>query len=203
MSRLGQLLFQSEMRVTSSSTQLDEFVPVHQFSEYHWTRVSAPADRVYRAVRSVTAEEILLFRSLTWLRRFGRPGPKSVLNPPPDEPILDVATGTAFQLLADRPNREIVVGTVVIAPQGWKWAEHSTPQEFKNMRAPGFALAAMNFLIEESKPGGCRLSTETRVYATDALSRRQFGVYWRLIYPGSAFLRRMWLRAIARRASIA
>jgi hypothetical protein len=201
MSRLEQFLFQSEIRVATPSTQLDEFLPVHQFSEYHCTHVQAPREKVYRAVRSVTAKEIRFFRSLTWLRRFGRPGPKSVLNPPPDEPVLDVATETAFRLLVDQPNREIVVGTVVIAPRGWKWREPFAPQEFQDLKGPGFALAAMNFLIEETKAGGCTLSTETRVYATDASSRRRFGVYWRVIYPGSAFIRRMWLRAIARRAT--
>lgn len=40
----------------------------------------APKERVYRAIREVTAGEILLFRTLTWLRRFGRPGPESILN---------------------------------------------------------------------------------------------------------------------------
>jgi hypothetical protein len=39
----------------------------------------------------VTADEIALFRTLTWLRRFGRPGPESMLNPPPHVPVLDVA----------------------------------------------------------------------------------------------------------------
>jgi hypothetical protein len=132
------------------------------------------------------------------MRRFGRPGPKSVLNPPPHQPILDVATETSFVLLADRPNHEIVVGTVVIAPQGWKRSEHSAPREFKDLSQPGLALAAMDFLIDETRAGSCTLSTETRVYATDTASRRRFGAYWRVIYPGSALIRRMWLRAIAR-----
>ena len=201
MSRLRQFVFQNEIRVTTPVTQLDEFLPAHQFSEHHYTRVPAPAEKVYRAVRSVTAKEILFLRSLTWLRRFGRPGPKSVLNPPPDQPILDVATGTAFRRLADQPNPEIVVGTVVIARRGWNWSAPFATQEFKDLKQPGFALAAMNFRIEEAGPERCMRSTETRVYATDARSRRRFGVYWRVIYPGSGFIRRMWLRRIARRAT--
>jgi len=58
----------------------------------------------------------------------------------------------------------------------------------------------MNFLVTPDGTGGSRVSTETRVYANDAASRRRFGAYWRLIYPGSALIRLMWLRAIARRA---
>jgi hypothetical protein len=58
----------------------------------------------------------------------------------------------------------------------------------------------MNFRIEDAGPTACTLTTETRVYATDASTRRRFAGYWRVIYPGSALIRRMWLRAIARRA---
>jgi hypothetical protein len=48
--------------------------------------------------------------------------------------------------------------------------------------------------------GWSRLSTETRVLGTDDSARRRFAVYWRLIYPGSALIRRMWLQAVKRRA---
>jgi len=61
----------------------------------------------------------------------------------------------------------------------------------------------MNFLVEESRPDKCTVTTETRVYATDASSRRRFATYWRLIYPGSALIRRMWLRAVKHRAETA
>ena len=73
-------------------------------------------------------------------------------------------------------------------------------EDFKAIREPGFAIAAMNFLIEDAGPGACTVTTETRVYAIDAPERRRFARYWRVIYPGSALIRRMWLRAVKRRA---
>ncbi|MBV8202739.1 MAG: hypothetical protein JOZ15_19150, partial [Acidobacteria bacterium] len=48
--------------------------------------------------------------------------------------------------------------------------------------------------------GACVVTTETRVNATDAATRRRFAAYWRVIYPGSSLIRSMWLRAIRRRA---
>jgi hypothetical protein len=57
----------------------------------------------------------------------------------------------------------------------------------------------MNFHLED-EDRGTRLVTETRVRATDAAAERRFAAYWRLIYPGSAFIRRMWLDAIRRKA---
>jgi hypothetical protein len=69
--------------------------------------------------------------------------------------------------------------------------------------SPGFALAAMNFRVMPIAPQRSRLSTETRVFANSPGARRRFAVYWRVIYPGSALIRRMWLEAIARRAKAA
>jgi hypothetical protein len=48
--------------------------------------------------------------------------------------------------------------------------------------------------------GGSLVSTETRVFDNNASARKRFARSWRLIYTGSALIRRMWLRAVARRA---
>ena len=192
------------VRVATPRTELDQFAPVYQFTEFHSIRITAPKERVYRALKSVTAKEIALFRALTWLRRFGLPGPESILNPPPHVPLLNVATRTSFLVLAEEPDREIVLGTLVAAPPGWRPSSKPTPDSFRaffvTTNHPGFASAAMNFRIEDAGPAACTLTTETRVYATDASTRRRFALYWRVIYPGSALIRRMWLRAIAHRA---
>jgi hypothetical protein len=197
---VGLALPAQETRVATAQTQLDQFAPVYQFHEVHSIQVHAPKDRVYQAIKAVTADDVLFFRTLTWMRRFGMHAPEGILNPPPAVPILEVATRTAFLLLAEEPGREIVLGTVVVVPRGWRPRSHATPEDFKAVAAPGFALATMNFLVQEVGPDACMVTTETRVYATDSGARRKFAGYWRVIYPGSAFIRRMWLRAIRLRA---
>ncbi|PYY12259.1 MAG: hypothetical protein DMG61_16865 [Acidobacteria bacterium] len=189
-----------EKHVNTVGTELDEFMPVYQFNELHTTRVAAPKDKVYRAIKTTTADDILFFRTLVWLRRMGRPGPESILNPGKGQSLLDVATRTSFLLLSEKPDQEIVLGTLVAAPPGWRPKGRPAPDDFRAFHEPGFALAAMNFLVEDAGIGACTVTTETRIYATDASARRRFGAYWRVIYPGSALIRRMWLRAIARRA---
>ncbi len=196
---VGMLLPASETRVTARGMRLDEFAPVYQFNEVHTVRVSAPRARVYQAVKAVSADEILFFRTLTWIRRLGRRGPESILNPPEHLPILEVATRSGFLVLADEPDREIVVGTVVLAPRTNR-TRQLAPQDFKRLEDPGLALATMNFLIEDAGANSSILRTETRVYATDGPSEARFARYWRVIYPGSALMRRMWLRAIKHRA---
>jgi hypothetical protein len=207
---IGASLPSKEIRVAAPRTQLDQFVPAYQFNEFHSVRIAASRDKVYAALKQVNAEEVLFFHTLVWLRRLGRPGPESILNPPPNMPLLEVATKTSFILLAEEPGREIVVGTLVAAPRGWRPRGERTPESFKALVASqqlGFVPAAMNFRLEECDVPARRdaepctlLTTETRIYATDASSRRAFARYWRVIYPGSSLIRRMWLRAIKKRA---
>jgi hypothetical protein len=196
----GLLLPAFDSRTAGAVTRLDEFAPAWQFHEVHTIKVAAPADRVFDAIKQVRADEILLFQTLTWIRRAGRPVPPSIMSPGSREPLLDVATKGGFIWLADDRPREIVVGTVVVAPAGYRRAM-LTPRLFSGPLPTGFALAAMNFRVTPDGPNAAVVSTETRVFATDASARRHFAAYWRLIYPGSAIIRRMWLRAIERRAT--
>src|SRR2546430_14841279 len=64
--------------------------PAWQFSESHVTTINAPPERVYRAIKDTAADDILFFRALIWIRRFGRPGPESILTAPERIPLLDV-----------------------------------------------------------------------------------------------------------------
>ena len=176
---------------------IDAFVPKWHFREVHRIAVLAPADAALRAIREVTAREIRLFRLLTWLRRLGRPGPESILSPPPDESILAVSLRTGFVLLAESP-REIVIGKTVVSPPGS--VPPSNSDEFLATISPGWAKAVMDFRITPSALAMCVVTTETRVWATDEKTQRRFGLYWWTIRLGSGLIRRMWLRAIRRRA---
>ena len=160
-------------------SHLDEAVPRWDFRERHAIHIDASPERVYAAIRSVTAREIALFRTLTAVRRLWRSGPESILNPREDEPILDVALRTGFFMLADDPPTEIAIAMHVIPPKR--------------------ALAAMNFLVLEDE-AGVRLRTETRIVTSDRQAWLRFALYWFLIRLGSGFIRHMWLRAIRKRA---
>jgi hypothetical protein len=197
---IGALLPAPESRVSPARTRLDEFAPSWQFREFHSMEIAAPSARVFDAINAVRADEILLFRTLTWIRRGGRRLPESILNAGDSTPIIDVALRTSFVRLADDAPRELVIGTIVGAPPGA--AGQATPEVFRTAMPPGYALATMNFLVRANRAGGSVVSTETRVFANSNAARRRFAVYWRLIYPGSALIRRMWLRAIKRRAEV-
>ena len=200
------------MRVAQPRTRLDAIVPAWQFAERHETRVHADPARVERAIRAVTAREIRLFRLLTWIRnpRLSRGAqPENILAAPADRPLLDVALQGGFMVLAEEPRRELVFGTLVVVPpellrlppeERRRLRREFTPAAFVALDKPGYAKAVMNFHLVDEGGGWTRVITETRVFATDDQARRRFAPYWRAIYPGSALIRRMWLRAIRARA---
>jgi len=195
---LACLLPVHETRIATEVTRLDEFAPHWQFAESHSIRIAAPRARVFRAIERVTAGEIPLFRTLTAIRRMGRRTP-DILDAPLREPILGVATRTSFLMLARDVPGEIVIGTIVVLPEGRGTGalvqEGRLPPD-----QPGLALAFMNFRVIAEDETHTRVMTETRVIAGDPVTARKFAIYWRVIYPGSSLIRRMWLRAIQRRA---
>jgi len=190
-------------RVTTPGSELDRFVPAFQFGEAHSIEIHRSCERTYRAMLDVTPDEIAFYRALTWVRRGGQSGPVSIMNPAAGKPLLESAVRVGFRKLAEVPNREFLVGGFAAAPAG-AGARAWTSESYiaLNEAEPGFAKVAMNFRVEPRGADACVLSTETRVYATDAGTRRIFMVYWRTIYPGSALIRVTWLRAIKRRAEL-
>ena len=197
---IGLALPAPESRVAYAHTRLDEFMPVWQFNEVHTIEVAAPPARVFQVMNRVRPDEVFLFRALIAIRGGGQPLPPSVQQATASyESLHDIAIHSTFVSLADHPPRESVIGTIVGRPPGPR--EPLTPAMFQRALPPGYALAAMNTLVTPDGAGGSLVSTETRVFANSPSARRRFAVYWRIIYPGSALIRRMLLRAVERRAT--
>jgi hypothetical protein len=194
------LILPRPITAATSASAIDDFAPVYHFAERHTRSIDAPADQVMTGVKSVTAGDIALFEAFTAIRRFGRSGPESILNAPEHQPILTVATKSGFISLADS-GREIVVGTIVVAPPGFRRTVKTVDaQWFKEASNPGLVKATMNFRVDAESGSRTRLTTETRVFATDEAALRRFTPYWRTVFPGSWILRVTWLNAIAKRA---
>jgi hypothetical protein len=190
---VGSLLLPAfESRAVTPLTHQDRLTPVWHFREVHSRRIAARPAAVYAAIRRVRADDILLFRTLTWIRRGGRPVPPSILNAGSDRPIIDVALNGGFAMLADEPPRELVLGAIVDAPP-------SAPRTRALLLNPpeGYSVATLNFVLTPDGDGTI-VTTETRVFSKGPTARRRFARYWRVIYPGSSLIRHMWLRAIQR-----
>ena len=101
---------------------------------------------------------------------------------------------TASSILSRTPT-ELVAGAVgaVWRPRGGL-VHLDGPDAWRNADVPGTIKAAVDFRAEPTATGS-RLSTETRVLASDARARRAFRLYWLVVGPFSALIRRRWLAA--------
>jgi len=197
---IGVALPSHDVVIARPRERLDAIMSRYQFHERHAVSVAATPLEVDRAIRAVTAEEIRFYRTLTWIRRLGRRGRESLMDAPRGVPMLALATRSGFNLLIDEPGHEIVVGVAGPVSRAARMREAARPAHAFVAASDGYASIAMNFRIAPDGRGGSVLSTETRVFAPDAETRRRLATYWRVIYPGSALIRRGWLAAIRRRA---
>jgi len=183
---------------------IDRFAPDYHYSEVYSAVVHAAPQRTFRAIKEVRPSEILLLGALFWIRslpsRLTHRGRRGFLG---TQPLLEQMLKGGFVQLAEEAGREIVLGTI---GQFWKLRGGLSPhiasaEQFLLFDQADFAKATLSFYLgEDGGEGRVEVTTETRIYIPDPVTRRKFAIYWRLIYPGSAFLRKMWLRAVRRRA---
>ncbi len=115
-----------------------------------------------------------------------------------DRTFLDVVP--VPELVSDPPSH-VVFGGVL---QAWRLTGGRRPPVLdadgvREWSEPGWVKVGMEFRLTPAL-GGTRLSCETRVVATDAGTRRRFGLYWLAVRPGSSAIRWELLTAVATRA---
>ncbi len=185
-------------------TLLDEYLLVYEFRELHATHVRARPARTFRVIKAVTSAELPIMRTLLAIRALpALVGGRRGLRLGGAHPLVESAIQAGFILLGEVPDQELVLGAV---GQPWKVGGGgrtmiATAADYQLFSWPGYVKMATNFFLQESADTVI-LRTETRIHATDVAARRAFGWYWRVIYPGSALIRREWLRAIRRRAEV-
>ena len=159
---------------------IDRFLPEWDVNELHHVDLPCSPERALEAVLDLPAAPDRVTRILFRLRGL-RGG----------APTIGVAMASmGFAVLAREP-AEVVAGAA-----GTPWRRSGGLRPFEGA-GPGTVRMAIDFRAVPA-PGGCRLSTETRVQAVDADAARSFRRYWRLVSPFSALVRRRWLAGVAR-----
>lgn len=188
------------LRSSEPGHRLDDFLPEYQCVEYHEARTHASMERVLDAARQASWADM---PAAIFLMRLRALAAGHLAAPPVDHaPLLEtmLRPGTGFLALdLSRPD-ELVLGMT-----GRPWTDErpptlATPDEFAAFNLPGQIRVAFDIRTVDEGGGVVRVSTETRIMGNDADAQRIFARYWRLIYPGSAIIRRVWLDAIIARA---
>jgi len=182
------------LRSSRPHQRIDDFMPSYSFYEFHETHVSAPPEAVVAAMHRVGLAD--LPAAVFLMRVRGMAAGHRETGEIPRESLLDLMARpeTGFLVLDASDPREFVGGMVGLATAP-KPPIH-TPEQFLAFRDPDGIRVAFNLHVSEAAGGGTRLTSETRVVCNGDASRRLFAGYWRVIYPGSAIIRRVWLDAI-------
>jgi hypothetical protein len=183
---------------THSGLRLDEFLPTWDFREQHHRRIDAPASQVRAALLGVTPRELPLSGCMLAIRL--APAFLAARRRPSGlhRPFVDGLVAFGFVELANE-KEEIAFGAI---GQFWRLREETVPigdaDAFARFDEPGFVKGAINFRIVEDGRS-TRLTTETRVSATDERARRAFRPYWVPVRAIGGLMRREMLWAVDRR----
>ena len=169
---------------------IERFAADYDVRESHVVTIDAGADLSYRSVLGVDLVRSRVIRILFRVRGLPTKGPLTLRD----------MTRLGFVVLDEDPGTEIVLGLVGrfwLARGGLRRVEASDFVEFSE---PGYIKAAMNFMVESAGPSRSRVTTETRVVATDPGSLRSFRRYWVIVAPFSGLVRRRILLLIREQA---
>jgi hypothetical protein len=194
---------------------LDKYLPAYDFTEVHIQKIKASPEAAYRAMQNTTLGEIHGFvRFLFNLRAMPEKLAGRKDNPlasavfPGNKPMIDQMLKGSFVKIEEQAPREVVFGTIVPGSIGRVWQKSSArilkfygAAEFLAFKDPAFLHVIANFTVADApEPGYVILRTESRTKGLSHEARSSFRPYWWIIRPWSGLIRRLWLKAIRRRA---
>jgi hypothetical protein len=175
--------------------RIDQWLGKCHFRERHSIEIQAGCGDAYQALKTIDLGESGVIRFFFALRGVAVGAAQGAA------PVLPMNKFLAqFTLLEERPPRELLVGAV---GQFWRLKGGSVPidaERFVQFADPGLAKLVMNFATKALGDTRTLMTTETRVWCTDAAARRRFAAYWYLIRPASGLIRREMLRLTKARA---
>ena len=181
----------------AKDTLLDQFIPDPEVAEHHQIDIKAPADVVMAAAREIELLKSPVIRAILKARELALGGEPDKRDHP--TALVDQMLSIGWVVLAERPGREMVLGSVT---QPWQAAPvfRSVPAaEFRDFSEPGYVKIAWTLRADPIGETRSTFHTETRVCTTDAEARRRFRNYWSFVAPGVEVIRMAMLRPVAPR----
>ena len=170
---------------------LDRLMPDCEVAESHEIEVDAPAEVTYAAACLLDLNRSRLVRAIFKGRELLMRSPSPTLSPKAIR--MRELTTLGWGVLAEEPDREIVLGAITQPWQADVKFESLPPDEFVAFNAPGYAKIVWTLGAEPVDETRSVFRTQTRVTTTDAESRRRFRRYWALVSPGILLIRRSML----------
>jgi hypothetical protein len=166
---------------------LDRFMPSYEVVERHHVRVAAPPLVTLAVAREVDMQASPVVRTLIRAREL-------ILGATPDDRLrprglLNEVQALGWGVLADIPDREVVIGAVTKPWEANVTFRSLPPDQFAGFTEPGYVKIAWTIRAEPINTTRSVFRTETRAIATDATARARFRRYWALLSPGIIMIR--------------
>ena len=189
--RYGRLL---SSRSETRDALLDGFMPTYEIREHHDIRVAAPADVTLAVARNLDVLDLPVVRALV-------KGRELIIGATPDRQprphaLIAEMQSIGWGVLADVPDRKIVMGAVTRPWDANVVFRAVPPGEFASFHDPGFVKIVWTLRADPIDGGHSIFSTETRAIATDAIARSKFRTYWSFLSPGIILIRMAAVRAV-------
>ena len=168
---------------------LDRFMPVYDVVERHRIVVAAPAAEVLAAAKEQDLMGSPVIRGIFKAREIA-------LGASPDggehsRGLLAATQSWGWGVLAEEPDREVVVGAVTRPWEANVVFRSVSPAQFASYNEPGYVKIVWTLRAKPIGDDRTLFLTETRAVATDLVARRKFRTYWAFASPGIAAIR--WL----------
>jgi len=180
-------------------TALDDLIPAPRLAEIDSIDVATPADRAWTAVRHGDLGRSPLVRTLFAMREL--PARLRGRRPDPETLTIDRFASSpdpGFHLLAER-EREVAVGAI---GRVWQleipFVDVRSADAYARFDEPGYAKVAWSLRVIARGTHAARIEVEVRVTTTDDESWERFRRYFRIVGPGSHFIRHSLLTALGR-----
>ena len=189
----------------TNNQKIDDLLPDFAFNEFHKVRINASTEKVQQILQVTGVKDIPAARLLMKIRGIA------------DEDV-DLSDRASNNLVGTNTVSTPDFNFFVVAPDEWitvmilksviitNNANQPAPpkitslEQFTSFNQSGYVKVAVNFRFIAANNNETILTTETRNNGITQKDNRIFGYYWRIIYPGSAIIRRVWLDTIKKKA---
>jgi hypothetical protein len=189
----------------TNSQKIDSLLPDFTFNEFHEVHINASPDKVKQVLQVTGVKDISAAHLLMKIR--GIANEDVDLSDRASNNLVgsDTVSTPDFNFFVVAPDEWITVmilKSVIINNNANQPAppEISTLEQFISFNEPGYVKVAVNIRFISTNNKITILTTETRNNGITLKDNRVFGYYWRIIYPGSAIIRRVWLDTIKKKA---
>jgi hypothetical protein len=173
---------------------LDRFMPDYEVVERHHVRIAAPAEITMDAAREQDLLASPVIRVIFKTRELALGGTPDERARP--QALLPQVLSLGWGVLADVPDREIVIGAVTKPWEPNPRFRAIGADQFAAFHEPDHVKIVWSLRADPVAAHESIFRTETRAVATDALARLKFRRYWALVSPGVALIRRMSLQPL-------